>query len=92
MEEIEKILEKNRFLVGNRFTESDIRLFVTLIRFDAVYYVHFKTNLKRTADYPNITGWLRDVYQLPGIAATVLFPQIKTVFFFHFILDRISTA
>lgn len=77
-------MANNRFLLGNRFTESDIRLFVTLIRFDAVYYVHFKTNLKRAADYPNITGWLRDVYQLPGIADTVKFDQIKAVCFLGF--------
>jgi putative glutathione S-transferase len=57
--------------------ETDWRLFVTLIRFDAVYYGHFKCNLRRIADYPNLYGYLRDLYQIDGIAETVNFDHIK---------------
>ena len=58
-------------------TEADWRLFTTLIRFDAVYYGHFKCNLRRIADYPNLWNYLRDLYQVPGIAETVSIDQIK---------------
>jgi glutathionyl-hydroquinone reductase len=58
-------------------TEADIRLFTTLIRFDAVYFGHFKCNLRRIVDYPNLSGYTNDIYQWPGIAATVDFEHIK---------------
>jgi putative glutathione S-transferase len=70
-------LSSRRFLFGSSFTETDIRLFVTLIRFDAVYYGHFKCNLRRVVDYPNLWGYTRDLYQVPGIAETVDFDHIK---------------
>ena len=58
-------------------TEADIRLFPTLLRFDAVYFGHFKCNLRRLVDYPNLWGYARDIYQLPGVAETVNFDHIK---------------
>ena len=58
-------------------TEADWRLFPTLIRFDSVYYSHFKCNLRRIADYPNLWNYLRELYQMPGIAETVSIAQIK---------------
>jgi putative glutathione S-transferase len=76
-DEIEARLSRQRYLVGNRITEADWRLFTTLIRFDSVYHGHFKCNLRRVADYPNLWGYLRDLYQKPGIADTVSIDQIK---------------
>ncbi len=70
-------LSRRRFLVGDGLTEADIRLFVTLVRFDAVYHGHFKCNLRRIADYPHLGPYLRDVFQFPGIAATVRLDHIK---------------
>lgn len=70
-------LATRRYLFGARPLETDFRLFVTLVRFDPVYVGHFKCNLRRIADYPNLSGYLRDLYQLPGIAATVDFEHIK---------------
>jgi putative glutathione S-transferase len=77
LDELEPRLSGQRWLVGNRFTEADIRAFVTLVRFDAVYHGHFKCNLRRIADYPNLSRYTRDIYQLPGIAATVNLEHIK---------------
>ncbi|MGA7813521.1 glutathione S-transferase family protein [Caballeronia sp.] len=74
---LEERLSTQRFLVGNTFTEADIRLFATLIRFDAVYFGHFKCNLHRIVDYPNLSAYTRDIYQLPGVAETVNFEHIK---------------
>jgi glutathionyl-hydroquinone reductase len=74
---LEGILAKQRYLCGARLTEADIRLFTTLLRFDAVYHGHFKCNLRRVADYPNLTGFVRELYQLPGVAETVSFDHIK---------------
>lgn len=74
---LESRLATRRFLAGERLTEADIRLFTTLIRFDAVYVGHFKCNLRRLADYPNLSAYTRDVYQQPGVAATVDFAHIK---------------
>jgi putative glutathione S-transferase len=74
---LETRLAAQRWLCGNRFTEADVRLWTTLVRFDAVYYGHFKCNLRRLADYPALWGYTRDVYALPGIAATVDLAQIK---------------
>jgi len=70
-------LAARRFLLGSRFTEADVRLFTTAVRFDLVYYSHFKCNVRRLSDFPNIWGWLKDVYQLPGVAETVDLLHIK---------------
>lgn len=70
-------LSMGRYLMGAYLTEADWRLFTTLIRFDAAYVGHFKCNLRRIADYPHLSGYVRDLYQHPGIAETVDFPYIK---------------
>jgi putative glutathione S-transferase len=70
-------LATRRYLLGDDITEADWRLFVTLVRFDAVYVGHFKCNLRRIADYAHLSGYLRDLYQHPGIADTVDFDHIK---------------
>lgn len=70
-------LRDRRYLFGAQFVESDWRLFVTLLRFDAVYHGHFKCNLRRIVDYPHLYGYLRDLYQVTGIAETVDFDHIK---------------
>ena len=74
---LEDILSRNRYLTGDRITEADWRLFTTLVRFDPVYVGHFKCNLRRIADYPNLSGYLRDLYQQPGVAETVNLRHIK---------------
>jgi putative glutathione S-transferase len=74
---LEERLSAQRFLVGDQMTESDIRLFPTLVRFDAVYFCHFKCNLRRVVDYPNLWGYARDIYQHPGVADTINFDHIK---------------
>lgn len=74
---LEARLETSRYLVGDAITEADIRLFTTLVRFDAVYVGHFKCNVRRITDYPNLSGFVRDIYQLPGVATTVNFEHIK---------------
>ena len=73
LDELEERLGDQRFLLGDRLTEADWRLFTTLVRFDAVYYAHFKCNRRRIADYPNLSGYLRDLYQMPGVKETVDF-------------------
>lgn len=73
----ERELEHQRFTCGNQLTEADICLFTTLVRFDAVYHGHFKCNVRRIVDYPNLWGFVRDVYQTPGVAATVRLDHIK---------------
>ena len=78
---LEKRLETQRYLTGNADTEADWRLFTTLVRFDPVYVGHFKCNLKRLADYPNLSGYVRDLYQHPGVAATVHLDHIKKHYF-----------
>jgi glutathionyl-hydroquinone reductase len=70
-------LGTRRYLIGDRITEADWRLFTTLVRFDVVYYVHFKCNVRLIAQYRNLFGYLRDLYQQPGIAATVDFHDIR---------------
>jgi putative glutathione S-transferase len=70
-------LATRRYLLGDRITEADWRLFVTLVRFDAVYVGHFKCNLRRIADYEHLSGYVRDLFQQPGIADTVDLDQIK---------------
>ncbi len=82
LDRVETILDDQRYLVGEIITEADWRLFTTLIRFDAVYYGHFKCNLRRIADYPNLSNYLRDLYQQPGIADTVDIGQIKQHYYF----------
>ena len=74
---LEARLSTRRFLLGDALTEADIRLFTTLVRFDAVYVGHFKCNLRRLVDYPTLWAYTRDIYQLPGVAATVDFEHIK---------------
>ncbi len=78
---LEKRLKDQRYLVGNTITEADWRLFTTLVRFDAVYVGHFKCNLRRIVDYPNLWGYLRDLYQVPGIAETVNMEHIKAHYY-----------
>lgn len=73
---VEGILSQNRYLLGDKITEADWRLFTTIVRFDAVYHQHFKCNRKRIIDYPNLWGWARELYQWPGVARTVVFDHI----------------
>jgi glutathionyl-hydroquinone reductase len=77
LDEIERRLARQRYLVGEQITEADWRLFTTVIRFDAVYVGHFKCNLRRIDDYPNLSNYLRDLYQVPGVADTVDLGHIK---------------
>ncbi|MBV8637301.1 MAG: glutathione S-transferase family protein [Candidatus Eremiobacteraeota bacterium] len=77
LDELEQRLSTRRYLFGPHPVETDWRLFVTLIRFDPVYVGHFKCNLRRIFDYPNLYGYLRDLYQIPGVAQTVDFDHIK---------------
>jgi putative glutathione S-transferase len=77
LDELDERLANRRYLVGSQPTLADWRLFTTLLRFDPVYVGHFKCNLRRIADYPNLSGYLRDLYQAPGIAETVDIDQIK---------------
>ncbi len=78
---LEVILGKQRYLLGDSLCEADWRLFPTLLRFDPVYVGHFKCNLKRLIDYPNLWGYTRDLYQQPGIAETVNMDHIKTHYY-----------
>jgi glutathionyl-hydroquinone reductase len=73
----EDVLGERRFLCGDRITLADWAFFTTLVRFDAVYHGHFKCNVRRVVDYPNLWGYLRDLYQRPGVAATVDLDHIK---------------
>jgi len=77
LDTLERRLGNSRYLLGSTLTEADWRLFTTLVRFDAVYVGHFKCNLHRIVDYPNLWGYLRDLYQVPGIADTVAIEYIK---------------
>jgi putative glutathione S-transferase len=77
LDQLDERLRDRRYLFGPKFVETDWRLFVTLIRFDAVYHGHFKCNIRRIADYPNLFGYLKDLYQVDGIADTVNFDHIK---------------
>ncbi|MEM9194636.1 MAG: glutathione S-transferase family protein, partial [Myxococcota bacterium] len=76
LDRAEDRLSTNRYLCGDRLTEADICLFTTLIRFDKVYHTHFKCNVKRIVDYPNLWGFVREVYQMPGVAETCNFEHI----------------
>jgi putative glutathione S-transferase len=77
LDKLEGRLSTRRYLTGDQFTEADIRLFTTLIRFDPVYHTHFKCNVRRIVDYPNLWGFVRDIYQMPGISDTVHVDFIK---------------
>ena len=78
---LEKRLAKRRWLCGERFTEADVRLFTTLVRFDAVYYSHFKCNLRRLTDYPRLWRYTRRTHALPGVARTVDLAEIKSHYY-----------
>ena len=77
LEQLEALLQRQRYLAGAALSEADWRLFTTLVRFDAVYHGHFKCNLKRIVDYPNLSNYARELYQVPKVAATVDFDHIK---------------
>lgn len=81
LDAVEDRLSRQRYLTGGRLTEADWRLFTTLVRFDPVYVGHFKCNLRRIADYPNLSNYLRDLYQMPGIAGTVNMLHIKSHYY-----------
>jgi len=78
---LEERFGKKRYLAGDRITEADWRLFTTLVRFDVAYHGHFKCNRKRIVDYPNMWGYLRELYQVPGVAETVNFDHIKAHYY-----------
>lgn len=82
LDKVEKILSKKRYLAGDKITEADWRLFTTLIRFDCVYVGHFKCNLRTIESYPSLSGYLRDLYQVEGVANTVDFYHIKRHYYF----------
>ncbi len=81
LDTLETRLGQQRYLVGERFSEADLRLFPTLVRFDTVYYVLFKCNRRRLTDYRNLWNYTREIYQMPGVAETVDFPRIKLGYF-----------
>jgi putative glutathione S-transferase len=88
---IDKILQQRRFLCGDRFTEADLRLFVTLVRFDEVYVVYFKTNTRTVEHTPSILNYCREIYQMPGVKETVNMEQIKYHYYTsHPILNHYS--
>ncbi|HGS4547703.1 TPA: glutathione S-transferase family protein [Vibrio cholerae] len=82
LDKVDQHLATHRYLAGNQITEADWRLFTTLVRFDAVYVGHFKCNRQRIADYPHLSGYLRELYQVPGIQETVDFYHIKRHYYF----------
>ena len=81
LDTLEARLANQRYLLGDTITEADWRLFTTLVRFDAVYVGHFKCNIRRIVDYPNLWGYLRDLYQVPGISETVSIEHIKAHYY-----------
>lgn len=81
LDELEDRLETNQYLVGDQMTEADWRLFTTLIRFDSVYYTHFKCNVRRISDYKNLWRLTRELYNVPGISDTIHFRHIKEHYF-----------
>ena len=81
LDRLEQILAKHRYLTGNTLTEADLRLWTTLVRFDPVYVTHFKCDKRRISDYPNLYGFLREIYQMPGIAETVDFGHIRNHYY-----------
>ncbi len=81
LDSLDARLGNQRYLIGNAITEADWRLFTTLVRFDTVYYSHFKCNLTRISDYPALSAYVRDLYQVPGVAETVDLKAIKTHYY-----------
>lgn len=81
LDQLEERLATRRYLTGDTLTEADWRLFTTLVRFDPVYVGHFKCNVRRLIDYPNLWGYVRDLYQVPGIAETVDIGHIKAHYY-----------
>ena len=81
LDRAENVLSTSRYLVGSTLTEADIRLFMTLVRFDEVYVVYFKCNVRRIADYPHLRNYLRDIFQLPGMRECVNMEHIKTHYY-----------
>jgi putative glutathione S-transferase len=81
LDRAEEVLASSRYLTGSELTEADVRLFTTLVRFDAVYVTHFKCNSRRIVDYPNLWGYTRDLFQTKGVAETVDMGHIKTHYF-----------
>lgn len=81
LDELEQRLERRDFLVGHRLTEADIRLFTTLVRFDAVYHTHFKCNRQKLSEYPNLSAFLYRIYRLEGVSETVHMDHIKTHYY-----------
>lgn len=81
LDKVEEILSRQRYITGDQFTEADIRLWVTLVRFDEVYAVYFKTDCKKIAEYSNIMEYCREIYQMPGIADTLNMKHIKTHYY-----------
>lgn len=81
LDELEGILNEKRFLTGDQVTEADIRLFTTLVRFDSVYYTHFKCNIRRITDYPNLWRYTRELYNMSGVSDTINFRHIKEHYF-----------
>jgi len=81
LDKVEELLSKNRYLTGNRLTEADMRLWTTLVRFDPVYYVHFKTNLRHIWEYPNIWDFTRELFQMKGVTGTVNMYHIRHHYF-----------
>jgi len=81
LDRLDARLSDRRWLMGERLTEADWRLFTTLVRFDAVYYTHFKCNLRRISDHAHLWPYLRDLYQIPGVADTVRMDHIKSHYF-----------
>jgi len=82
LDRVEEILSNKRYLVGDKITEADWRLFTTLVRFDAVYVGHFKCNIRRISDYANISNYLKELYQFPGVAETVNMDHIKRHYYY----------
>merc|ERR1712032_178870 len=88
---VDTILQKQRYIAGESFTEADVRLFVTLLRFDEIYTVYFKTNTRSVTSTPSILNYLRDIYQMPGVAETVNMDQIKAHYYCsHPVLNHYS--
>ena len=81
LEKLEQVLSESRYLIGDQITEADWRLFTTLVRFDAVYVGHFKCNKKRIIDFPELSNYVLDLYQYPGISSTVDFEHIKSHYY-----------
>lgn len=81
LDRVESILSKQRYLTGSKLTEADIRLWTTLVRFDIVYVTHFKCDIKRISDYPNIQNYMLDIYQTGGLGETVNVPHIRNHYY-----------